>query len=208
MACKFCNSLKLKKLKKLDKEIRLGKKSAVQLASEYNTSTKRIRKHIDRCLSNDDVSGHQVLKELLETVKKDLKSARSDALYGDEDESRGAAILYTALLREARELVSSIDKTKPNQQLSREIQSGAILPFVTAMSKIVNEEGGKLQTELQTLLGEYFDKNCNKALVDAFTRMAQRLDVEYKLVDGRVSEVLNGKPSKSGKKNPAEGQLH
>lgn len=211
MACRLCNTLKLKRLRRLDRDIKVGKKSVVQLADKYDTSVKRIRRHMETCLGPKEESGHQLLSALLKKIEKDLNVARTDALYGDEEQSRGASILYTSLVREARELVMALEKTKPNAQIGREIQNAAVHPFVAAMSKIVNEEGGNLQTEFTTLLGEHYDKSVQKALVEAFRRIAKRLNVEYKLIDGRIAEVLSrngGTSESSSSKAQPSSQFH
>lgn len=222
MACKLCKRLKLKKLRRLDEKIEEGKVSVFELSKEFDVPTKAILTHIDRCIAPKEKSGYQTLQDLLANVVKDLEEARQDVKYGggsDEDgggTDKGAVFLYTSLLREAREIVSTLERLKPNEAIGKEIQGVAVAPFVTEMARVLIEEGSSMKTALQAILGENYTKDVDRAIKDAWKRMTQRINQEYRFVDSRISSVLSGqtqskKPAKSKASSDSQSssdQLH
>lgn len=198
MACKICKTLKLKKLRRLNKQIKIGKKSIMDLAEEFTVSPKVLIKHQELCLKpKQEDDGYLTLTKLLKQVKKDMKAARNDALYGDEDTGKGASMFYTILLKEARELVAAIEKQKPNEEITREIQATVVVPFITELAHLMVEEGSNLQAELQAILGDNFDQNIKRALKETWQRMSKRLSTEHDRIEGRLTSVIGrdrGKP--------------
>jgi len=206
MGCKICKRLKLKKLNQLNEKVLKGESSVFELSKEFSLPTKSLIRHIDLCVSSKEKSGYQTLRDLLTKVISDLEDARQDAMYGDEEGSKGATFLYTSLLKEARELIGTIDKMKPNEAISKELQAIAINPLVTEMARILIEEGGSLKTELQAILGESYDRDVDRAIKDAWRRMTKRINQEYRFVGGRVTAVLSGQPQSQREPSPLKPQ--
>lgn len=207
MSCRVCRKLKIATVRELNEAILEGKESLVTLSTKYKIPFKYLNRHVTKCLQGGPKSGHATLQTLLQRVIKDLAVARREYRYGgggDEDggDSRGAAIFYSNLLREARELVVSIEKLQPNEELVAQINNQVITPFLNEMVRILLEEGTGLKGEMQTLLGSSYDKKVDAALKEGWKRIAVRFKLEAGKIHPKLSEIFpqESKPGKDAAK--------
>ena len=201
--CKICTTFKLKKLERLNKDIRKGNKSLKKLAVKYGTKTSLLSEHLN-CVKEEEQDGYALLKELLNRVNKDIKTARSEAFYGDEDTARGAAILYTNLLREAREIVNSLEKVRPKKDLVDRINEAVVTALIQKIVEILIEEGSSFRSEMQLLLGSDYNSTVDKTIKARFNTIADRIGDQYKRSYKVLKTIVLEKDTKKSLRSSAK----
>jgi len=207
MSCRLCKKLKLKTIRELNEKLLSGEQSLVELSTTYKVPLKYLNRHMTKCLGGGPKSGHATLQDLLAKVLKDLKDARNDYKYGGGDEDgnvdKGVAFFYSSLLKEARELVLSINKLEPNEEIVARITIQVVTPFLNEMVRILLEEGNGLKTELQTLLGSSYDKKTDVAVKEAWKRIAIRFKLEAGKINPKLDELFPSQDAATAKKGSA-----
>ena len=208
MSCRLCQKLKLKKLKRLNKSIEKGNLSVEKLADKYDLPPKAILRHYNNCLGGapkvQPKSGVETLQTILDTLLEDLKSARNDYLYGNEEQASGAANFYKELVKEVREYAASIERMRPNEDLVNAVHGQVIKPLLSEMAKILIEEGGNFDHELRDLLQNRYDTKTQKLVKDTWKKISTRFFVleagEEKLMPKLTSVIAEQNSAK--KVNP------
>jgi hypothetical protein len=190
VSCKLCKTLRPKALSRLNTDLATGQKSLASVADKYELPLKAVVRHAKRCLAEDRLSGHATLSKILTQVVGDIEQARDDYKYADGEQSKGAAMLYGSLVKEARELVMSLNRLRPNDAIADDLLVTVINPLLNAMAEALIQEGGGLKRDLQSTLGPHYTQHVDAVLKEAWKRIAARFKVEASKINPLLSQVL------------------
>ena len=203
MTCKLCKTLRPKALGRLNTDLVTGQKSLAVIADKYELPLKAVVRHAKRCLASEQLSGHATLSKILAQVVGDLEQVRDDYKYADGEQSKGAAMLYSQLVKEARELVMSLNRLRPNDAIADDLVRSVINPLLNAMAEALIQEGGALKRDLVSTLGPNYTRHVDTTLKEAWKRIAARFKIEASKINPLLTQVLE-KDHGTSRKETAE----
>jgi hypothetical protein len=171
-----------------------GKASLKAISKKFKIPAKYIKRHQDNCLVEEGggADNYATLQTLLGRVIDDLDSAQNDYRFsGDAKEAASAAAFYGTLLKEARELVTALDKLRSNTQLAEEMNRKVLEPFRSEIGRIILEEGSELKRELQATLGPSYTMKLDEILKEAWKNIAIRFLTDSAKLGPSLLAVLN-----------------
>jgi hypothetical protein len=191
VSCKLCNHLRPKRLARLNADIAAKQKSLSAIADKYDLPLRGIVRHARRCVGAEQQSGHDTMQSLLKQVVEDLEVVRENSKYAEGEEAKSSAVLYTGLLREARELVMGMNRLRPNEAIIDDLTATVINPLLNAMAEVLIKEGGNLKRDLQSTLGTSYTKHTDLVLKESWKRIATSFRVEASKINPLLVQVLD-----------------
>lgn len=208
MKCSICDSLAPKRVRTINRHLKAGKKTPLEIAHHYKLDYDALRAHQRNCLQQT-TGEHEDLERTRRSLSALICRFQDEIAHGnhrqvpDEDgegpDGRYIVNNMLAAMRELRETILAINKLRTSEEVYHDLEANIVSPMVLAVTAICVDECRRLRASIFDLTRDTpkLQPQVKEAVDEMLRRLADRMNTEI-LHDmpEKVRAIVDKKPKR------------